>query len=106
MMQTSTKLVLLFILFVVTAIGITNLVAFLVPVQSSGIVHTEYDIISINNERFTYIDSNNKIRSINWVNYPKFIDVYTSDRTYLVIETGTNEYYRKYNLYLNASDLE
>ena len=90
------------VMFIVAAIGLT----FLLPDQSSGIVYTEYDIISIDNERFTYIDSDNKVRSINWVGHPKFVSVYTSDRTYLVIETGTNKYYRKYNLYLNVSDLQ
>jgi len=95
-------LALVIVLLVVTAVGIT----YLFQDQSTGIVYTEYDIISIDNERLTYIDSDNKIRSINWVGYPKFVSVYTSDRTYLIIETGTNEYYRKYNLYLNVSDLE
>ena len=95
-------IVLFVVMCVVVAIGIT----YLVPDQSSGITYTEYDIISIDNKRFTYIDSDHKIRSINWVNYPKFVSVYTSDRTYLVIETGTNDYYRKYNLYLNVSDLQ
>lgn len=92
----------LFVVLVVVAIGMT----YLIPDQSSGIVYTEYDIISIDMERFTYIDSGNKVRSINWVDYPKFISVYTSDRTYLVIETSPNGYYRRYNLYLNVSDLE
>ena len=36
----------------------------------------------------------------------QFVDVYTSNRTHLIIETGTNQYYRKYNLYLNVSDLK
>ena len=90
------------VVMVVTAIGIT----YLFPDQSSGIVYTEYDIISIDMERFTYIDSDNKIRGVQWCDYPRFVDVYTSDKTYLVIETGTNVYYKKYNLYLNVSDLE
>lgn len=100
-MQTSTKLMFLFMLFVV-AIGIT----FLIPNQSLGITYTEYDIISIDNERFTYVDSNNKIRSVRWCDYQRHVDVYTSDRTYVVVERGSNEYYIKYNLYLNHSDLK
>ena len=90
------------VMFVLTAIGLT----IILPDQSSGIVYTEYYIISIDMERFTYIDNDNKIRGIQWCDYPRFVDVYPSNRTYLVIETGTNVYYRKYNLYLNASDLE
>jgi len=90
------------VLFGVVAIGS----AFMLLGQSSGSVYTEYDIISIDMERFTYIDSDNKIRGVQWCDYSRFVNVYPSDRTYLVIETGTNVYYKKYNLYLNASDLE
>lgn len=96
------SILLIIVLFVVTAIGIT----YLLPDQSSGITYTEYDIISIDMERFTYIDSNNKIRSVQWCDYQRYVDVYTSDRTYVVVERSPNEFYRKYNLYLNVSDLE
>lgn len=104
MMPIDTRLVLLsfFVLFVVTATGII----YLLPDQSSGITYTEYDIISIDMERFTYIDNDNKIRGVHWCDYSRFVSVYPSNRTYLVIETGTNTLYRQYNLYLNASDLE
>jgi hypothetical protein len=104
MMPIDTRHLLIFfvVMFVLTTIGLT----FLLPDQSLGIVYTEYDIISIDNERFTYIDSDNKIRGVQWCDYPRFVNVYPSNRTYLVIETGTNVYYKKYNLYLNASDLE
>ena len=83
------------------AIGLTVLLQ-----DQSYTVQTEYDIITIDNERFTYIDSNQKIRGVLWTDKPQFVDVYTSNRTYLIIETGTNQYYRKYILYLNVSDLE
>ena len=103
-MSTDFRLVLLsFIVALVFVIGALNV---LLPDQSSGIIYTEYDIITIDNERFTYIDSNHKIRGVLWTDKPQFVDVYTSNRTYLIIETSTNQYYRKYNLYLNVSDLE
>ena len=58
-MSTDFRLVLLsFIVALVFVIGALNV---LLPDQSSGIIYTEYDIITIDNERFTYIDSDHKI---------------------------------------------
>lgn len=96
----------LIVLFVVMCVVVAIGIEYLVPDQSPDIAYTEYDIISIDNERFTYIDGDNKVRGVQWCDYPRFVNVYTSNRTYLVIETGTNKYYRKYNLYLNVSDLQ
>ena len=103
-MPTDFRVVLLSLIVVMGIIvfGLT----ILLPDQSSSIKRTEYDIITIDNERFTYIDSNHKIRGVLWVDKPQFVDVHTSNRTYLVIETSINQYYRKYILYLNVSDLK
>ena len=83
-MSTDFRLVLLsFIVALVFVVGVLNV---LLPDQSSGIIYTEYDIISIDNERFTYIDSGHKIRSVRWIDKPQVVDVYASNHTHLVIE--------------------
>ena len=102
----STDFRLVFLSFIVALLLVVGVLSVLLPNQSSDITYTEYDIISIDMERFTYIDSNNKIRGVMWYDKPQFVDVYPSNRTYRVIETGANAYYRKYNLYLNVNDLE
>ena len=97
---------LVFLSFIVALVLVVGVLTVLLPDTSSDITYTEYDIITIDNERFTYIDSDHKIRGVLWADKPQFVDVYTSNRTHLIIETGTNQYYRKYNLYLNVSDLK
>ena len=94
------------VMLVAAAVIVTYGMEILFPTDTHVVISTEYDIISIDNERFMYIDSNNKIRGVVLSDGRRFVDVYTSNRTYLVIEGTLGTFYTQYILYLNVSDLE
>lgn len=52
---------LVFLSFIVALVLVVGVLTVLLPDTSSDITYTEYDIITIDNERFTYIDSDHKI---------------------------------------------
>lgn len=68
-------------------------------------IRIEYDVILIDDSCFTYIDSSKMMCKVEYVNNP-LVQVYLSDRVYVVYVVSYTVMRPYYELYLNVNDRE
>lgn len=99
---------LVLLVMVIMMVVLVSLIVYLIGDQPDRLdpVYTEFGVVAIDMRNFVYVGEDNQIRVVDWIRHGGRVEVFTSNRTYVMVLPARGMLGDRYKLYLNVSDLQ
>ena len=100
--------VLVLLVLCIMMISLAGLVVYMIGAQPERVdpVYMEFEVVAIDIRSFAYVGEDNQIHVVDWIQHGGTVEVFTSDRTYIMVKPSEGILNEQYKLYLNVSDLK